>query len=98
MTSPVLFNNTTDSRYELKEGETVVGFVQYRIADDKIVLVHTEILPGNEGKGYGSRIAKLVLEQIQTAGKPMVPLCEFMAGYIAKHPEYEKLVSRETGV
>ena len=41
----------------------------------------------NEGKGVGSRLAAQVLAELRRRGVKIVPQCEFMAKYIARHPE-----------
>jgi predicted GNAT family acetyltransferase len=44
------------------------------------------------GRGIGSRLARGVLHDIRAAGLKIAAKCPFMAGYIAKHPEYADLV------
>ena len=45
-------------RYEARVDGTVVGFAEYILATDLIVLTHTEVDPAYEGKGVGSAIAQ----------------------------------------
>jgi predicted GNAT family acetyltransferase len=90
-------DNPELSRYEARIGEQVFGFVDYELdpATDRIVLVHTEVLPEAEGKGVGSRLAKGTLEDVRARGLKMIVDCEFIAAYLKRHPrEYEDLISR----
>jgi predicted GNAT family acetyltransferase len=99
--TPVAEIRVTDnpelSRYEARIGEQVFGFVDYELepAADRIVLVHTEVLPEAEGKGVGSRLAKGTLEDVRARGLKMIVDCEFIAAYLKRHPrEYDDLLSR----
>ena len=84
-------NSTTLSRYELDaDGHTAVAY--YERAGDVITLTHTEVPQELSGRGIGSRLARGVLDDIRAAGIKVVAKCPFMAGYIAKHPEYADLV------
>ena len=81
------------SRYELRLGDRVIGFAQYRLRDGRIVFMHTEIDEECEGRGYGSRLAAGALEDVRRKGLEVAPLCPFIARYIELHPEFEELVA-----
>jgi predicted GNAT family acetyltransferase len=86
-------DNPEESRYELLDGGDVVGEILYRRYPDRIVLVHTEILPAREGQGLASRLVAGGLDDIRaTGGLRVVPVCPFVRGYLRRHPEYEDLV------
>jgi predicted GNAT family acetyltransferase len=89
-------DNTVQSRYEARIGERVVGIVDYRMrSDGGIVLVHTEVLPGSEGMGVGSRLAKGALEDVRARGLKLKIECPFIGAYVRRHPdEYADLVDR----
>jgi predicted GNAT family acetyltransferase len=91
--APVAANNTAQNRYELRSDETVLGFASYRLeGDDTVVFVHTAVEPQQEGKGYGSRLARGALDDVRASGKKVVAQCAFIAGYIDGHPEYRDLL------
>ncbi|QDZ29356.1 GNAT family N-acetyltransferase [Noviherbaspirillum sp. UKPF54] len=92
MNRATLQNNTDKQRYELVDAGQVVAFADYRQENDAVVLIHTEVSPEHGGKGYGSALARQALDDIRTRQKKVVPVCEFMAGYIGKHPEYGDLL------
>ena len=81
------------SRYELRLGDRVIGFADYRLRDGRLVLRHTEIDEECEGRGFGGRLAAGVLEDIRRKGLEVTPLCPFMARYIERHPELQDLVA-----
>lgn len=85
-----LRNNTEAHRYELVDGGKVVAIAQYEIDGDTVRFTHTEVFPGNEGKGFGSSLAKQALDDACAGDRKIVPVCEFIAGYIQKHPQYQE--------
>jgi predicted GNAT family acetyltransferase len=92
-----LINNEAAKRYELQtDGE--VPFVEYIKTSGKIFLTHTEVPKPLEGKGFGSALIKLTLEDIDGKGLTLVPLCPFVAAYIKRHPEWKRLVLKGVNI
>jgi uncharacterized protein len=81
-----------DSRFEIRVGEELAGFVTYRRHPDYIVFVHTEIFDKWEGHGLGGKLARGALDHARAAGLRVVPHCPFVAAYIKDHAEYADLV------
>lgn len=75
------------SRYELRDGDTVIGFAQYREHPDRMVFTHTVVDNAYEGRGLGSRLARFVLEDAVARGKRIVPVCPFIAAYLRRHQD-----------
>jgi len=73
------------SRYEARLGTTTVGFSQYAARDGAIDLLHTEIDPGHEGKGFGNKLAKAVLADAIDRGLAVTVRCPFIAAYVRRH-------------
>lgn len=92
MNHATLKNNPETQRYELVDAGQVVAFIDYMQTPDAITLVHTEVKPEHGGKGYGSTLARQVLDDIRAQHKKVIPVCEFIAGYVGKHEEYRDLV------
>lgn len=90
MTS-TLRNNKSKNRFEL-EIDDYMAFVEYTLSSGSITLLHTEVPKELGGRGVGSILAKAVLENIRRQGLKVEPRCEFLAGYIKKHPEFAALV------
>lgn len=88
MSGAILRNNTGDHRYELIDNGEVVGIAEYDLEGDAVVFRHTEVGKGHEGKGYGSRLAKMALDDARASQRKIVTRCEFIAGYVSRHPEY----------
>jgi uncharacterized protein len=84
-------DNTQRSRFEL-DAEGHVAFSNYRRDGGTISIMHTEVPPALNGKGIGSALVRGLLDLVRAEGLKVVPLCPFVAGYIAKHPEYADLL------
>jgi predicted GNAT family acetyltransferase len=86
-------NNSRMQRYELPINTDAMAMAYYRMAGDKIVLTHTEVPFEYSGAGIGTKLADGVFALIRKNGQKVVPQCEFMAAYAAKHPEYNDLIT-----
>ena len=51
-----------DHRYELRSGDQLVGFIDYRLHGDVIRLVHTEVPPAFSGQGHAATLARSALD------------------------------------
>lgn len=79
-------------RYEATVDGRLAGFAEYQRRDGVVVLTHTEVDDDYQGKGVAGGLARAALDAIRAEGSRVVPECEYMAGYIRKHPEYADLV------
>ena len=85
-------DNPARHRYEMAvDGKT--AFVTYSRRARNIVLKHTEVPAALEGQGVGSALARSVLEDVRRRGLKVVPECEFIAAFIARHPEFADIVA-----
>ena len=90
----VTFNDNTQAhRFELLQDGRLAARAEYRLQGDTLTFTHTEVDPAFEGQGLGSKIARLSLDDVRRRGLKAVPRCEFIAAWIAKHPEYQDLVA-----
>jgi len=85
-------HNPEASRFELRLGGRLIGIAAYRRRNGRLALTHTEIQEEREGQGFGSVLAAGVLDEAARQGLEVTPLCPFIASYIERHPEYERLV------
>ena len=84
------------NRYEIRADGELAGFAAYRLADDRIVMTHTEIDPAFEGRGLGSTLARAALDDARARGLTVEARCSFIAGWIRKHQEYADLLGPRT--
>jgi len=86
-------DNAALSRFELEAGG-VTAFVNYRLGDGIITLLHTETPPQARGQGIASQLVAGALQAARARGLKVIPRCGFVRAYIAKHPEFSDLVAQ----
>jgi predicted GNAT family acetyltransferase len=60
--------------------------------DDKIIIDHTEVNPGNEGKGFGKKMVTKAVEWARENNIKIVPLCPFAKSVFDKVPEFRDVL------
>ena len=83
--------NEDSKRFELKVDGTTV-FIDYKLRNDVMYLIHTEVPKEHEGKGLGSKIVNMALNYIKEHNYKVAPLCSFVAAYVVKHPEWKPIL------
>jgi predicted GNAT family acetyltransferase len=84
-------DNPTLGRYELAvDGHIAATY--YKLANGVITFEHTEVPPELGGKGVGSTLVKGALDQVRAKGQKVIAQCEFVKGWIDKHPDYADLL------
>ncbi len=78
--------NDERGRYEIRLGDTVAGFTQFR-ADEhgRLVFPHTEIDPAFSGRGLGSILVGGAMADVAARGETVVPVCPFVVKYLHTH-------------
>ncbi|NVO17110.1 MAG: N-acetyltransferase [Rhodoplanes sp.] len=84
--SDTVRDNPALSRFELGTGDDL-AVAAYRMSGDTITFTHTEVPPALRGGGLASRLVRGALDQARARGLRIVPLCSFVAAYVARHPE-----------
>lgn len=87
-----LRRNDDEHRYELWDDGELVGRAVFHDRGRRRVFVHTEVGDEHEGRGYASELVRGALDDTRSQGRPVVPLCPFVAGWIDRHDDYADLV------
>jgi predicted GNAT family acetyltransferase len=90
---PTVQHNTEAGRYEIRDGERVLGLAAYERRGDTVVFTHTEVDPDVGESGLGSTLVRAALDDVRSRGEKVVPLCSFVRGWIERHPDYADLVA-----
>jgi hypothetical protein len=80
------------SRYEIRDGEQLLGHADYERRGETVVFTHTTVDQDSGRKGLGSALVKAALDDVRAKGGSVVPECSFVRDYIGKHEEYADLV------
>jgi len=91
---PTVQDAPESNRYEIRDGEQLLGHADYERRGDTVVFVHTEVDPDSGRKGVGSTLVQGALDDVRAKGGSVVAECSFVRGWIAKHDEYADLVTR----
>ena len=95
-TEPRFYDDVARRRYQLLVGDVEVGFIEYDpVGDASILIKHTEVHPGHEGQGLGSKIVTAALDHIRAQGKTVIPICPYALAYVKRHPEYHDVVRED---
>jgi uncharacterized protein len=87
-------NNVELSRFEIHDqAGRLAGYSEYIGGDRFRAFVHTVVEDEYEGQGIGSRLARGALDQTRADDLKVIATCEFIKGWIAKHPGYEDLLA-----
>lgn len=73
-------------RYVLEDAPQE-GFLEFEESDGRLTLVHTEVADAREGQGIGSALVRTALADAEDRGLTVVPECEFVAGWLERHPK-----------
>jgi predicted GNAT family acetyltransferase len=84
-------DNEKESRYELAVGDDV-AVAEYERRPDCVVFTHTQVPPPLSGKGLASKLVRHALDDTRARGLRVIALCEYVAAYINRHPEYKDLL------
>ena len=66
----------------------------YRMHGSTMMLVHTEVAPQLEGRGFGSMLVRAAFDYARQNGLDVLPVCSFVAAWARRHPEVETLLAR----
>ena len=91
MTSPSVIKSSTAQRFEITD-DAGVAVLSYHEGPHSIALIHTEVPPALEGRGYAGALARAALDYARAAGLKVSVLCPFVKSYIERHPEYRPLM------
>jgi len=84
-------HNSRASRFELvANGHT--ARLEYRLAGDRIRLMHIEVPPELQGHRYSDDLARAGLEYAAREHLHVVPICPVVRAYLTRHPEFMPLV------
>lgn len=87
-------DNPAAHRYEMQVDGEVRGYIEYEDEPTGArALVHTAVLPGNEGTGMGGRLVLGTFALMRERGQPLNPVCPFVAKTLQRNPEFADLAA-----
>lgn len=92
-----LIDNEEKKQYEFHIDD-LIPRIEYIKAQGTIYLTHTEVPPELKGQGIGMELVRQALVDIREKGLTLVPLCPFVATFIARNPEWKSLVLKGVNI
>lgn len=90
-------DNPAEHRYEIAEGDELVGFAEYTIDGNAIAFPDTVTLPGHEGRGLARQLVQFALDDARRRQLAVLPQCWYVRNVIADNPgKYLDLVPAES--
>lgn len=90
-------HNQKARRFDLldEQGERL-GEIEYRNSGkNQLCAVHTQVYPGNQGKGYGTLLLDALVAFAEERGATITPLCPYVAAMFKKYPEkYARVIEK----
>lgn len=88
-------DNPAAHHFEARDGESVAGFIDYRVPDATHVdLLHTEVDDAHQGQGIASELVRAALEEARSKGRKVIATCPYVARWLQRHPgEFDDLLS-----
>jgi len=81
-----------ERRYEALVDGQFAGWVDYHRVRDRLVALHTEVLPEFEGRGIASQLVRRVLDDARASGTFITPRCPLFVRHFERHSEDADLV------
>ena len=69
------------------------AFIDYKIKDNKIYLVHTEVPAALQGMGAAEAMVEKAFRYIEQHQLKMVPVCSYIQSFLKHHPEWNRLAA-----
>ena len=92
---PTVTDAPDADRYEIREGERLLGIAAYHRRGDVLVFTHTEVNPDAGRSGLGGTLVRAALDDVRAKGEKVVAQCPFVRGWLERHPDYSDLVLHE---
>jgi len=74
-------------RYEARLAGELAGWVDYGRVRNRLVAVHTEVIPAFGGRGIGKALVRRVIADARANGFTITPRCPLFSAHFDRHPE-----------
>lgn len=86
------------SRYELRQGTTLLAALDYRDNGTAVSLTRAVTVPAFRGQGHAATLTEGAVADIAArggaeGGRTIVPMCWYVARWFEEHPEHAHLLA-----
>lgn len=86
-------HNQEARRWEATMDDRLVGVADYIDDGTVVTFTHTFVDPEVRGGAVASALIRSALDEAADRHRKVVPACSFVARYISRHSEYQKLLT-----
>ncbi len=86
-----IVNNPTNQQFQVFL-EDEMAFLEYRLSDNMIVLMHTEVPEKLGARGIATALAAFAFDYARTHNLKVKIYCPFILTWIKRHPEQMDIV------
>ena len=79
-------------RMVAKDGAAEMGEMTFSVANDFIIVDHTEVAEGYQGQGVGKKLFWALVEMLRKENRKVMPLCPYATAMFKKHPEAQDVL------
>lgn len=72
-------------RFEARQGEQLVGFLNYRRTPSTVMFDHVEVEPAHRGRGIADQIVTAAVAVADAEGLQIVPICPYVVAWMRSH-------------
>ena len=86
-------HNGAANRYET-EVDGYLAVAEYRLEGNRMVFSHTLVPPELRRRGIAEQLVRTALEDARLQDRRVVPQCSYVAAFIRRNPEFQRLVAQ----
>ena len=90
--SRIIKHDHTAQRFEWVEDDVTSELV-YELQNGVMAILHTGVPEAVGGRGIAADLSRAALDTARGNGWQVRPVCSYVAGFIAKNPEYQTLLA-----
>ena len=90
MNGIVVSHDAARHRFET-EADGHVGYVEYFLDGDAMVIAHTIVPPAIGGRGIAAKLVQAAVEHARAEGLKVSPRCSYSDAWMRRHPQYDVL-------
>lgn len=83
-----------DETFDIYYDAEKAGFMQYRLKEDILEIIHTEVFEEFGGKGLGKELVQTAVEYAKKNNFKILPSCPYAKRMIEKTPEFQEVLLR----
>jgi len=83
---PSVVNETAEHRFAIHDPDGE-AFIEYRLNNKRLVLVHTEVPPELGGRGLAADLVLAAVDHAEANGLTIVPVCPMARGWLVRHAD-----------